>query len=63
MPRQWAGYLLVVGIGASVNYGVYAALIYTSAAAVRHLLYLVAAGSLSGLLFNLFLIRRYIFAE
>jgi len=34
--RQWSGYVLVVGVGAVLDYGVYAALIHRSAFALNH---------------------------
>jgi putative flippase GtrA len=50
--REWLHFLSVNSIGGLVNYGVYSALVATSARVGEHPVLGVAAGALSGLAFN-----------
>jgi putative flippase GtrA len=58
---QWALFLGANVLGGAVNFGVYAALIATVTWAAKYPVCAVAAGSLSGLLFNFNLSRKYVF--
>jgi putative flippase GtrA len=59
--HQWLHYLLVNGVGASLNYGIYSLLVYLSTFAYHHLYLAVLAGAMAGIFFNFNLSRRWVF--
>jgi putative flippase GtrA len=61
--RQWAKFVAVNAIGGAVNYCVYAAIVTFAPPHSLVPLIGVAAGSLSGLLFNFLASRRLVFAK
>lgn len=61
--REWAAYLLANGVGALVNYAVYAAAILASDTMRAWPALAVAAGSLAGLAVNYGANRFYVFAD
>jgi putative flippase GtrA len=58
---EWFRFLISQIAGASVNLGVYAALVRTTAWGAAHPLVAVGVGSLAGLLVNFAAARRYVF--
>jgi putative flippase GtrA len=63
MALQWLRFLAANSVGGLINYGVYAALVATSPTVREWLVLGVAAGSLSGLVANFFLSRRFVFSR
>ena len=61
--RQWAKFLISNAVGGLVNYGVYAAIVSSVSHTVATLTMAVAAGSLSGLGFNFFASRAFVFTR
>lgn len=61
--RQWAKFITSNAIGGLVNYGVYAAIIANVPHTPVTLMFAVAIGSLSGLVFNFFVSKRYVFTR
>lgn len=59
---QWLRFLGANSLGGLLNYGVYAALIASSALVREWPVLAVAAGSLSGLVVNFALSKRYVFS-
>jgi putative flippase GtrA len=58
---EWGRFLAVNAVGAVVNYGVYAALVTFAPGALGNPFVALAAGSLSGLAFNFFGSRRFVY--
>jgi putative flippase GtrA len=61
--RQWAKFVATNAIGGIVNYGVYVAIIINSPHTPATLMLAVAAGSLSGLVFNFFVSKHFVFSR
>jgi putative flippase GtrA len=61
--RQWRRFVLVNGLGGSLNYGVYAALVACCDIFAIYPVGAVAVGSLAGLLFNFSASRRLVFRQ
>ena len=61
--RQWAKFVASNAIGGIINYGVYAAIIANVSHTPAALMLAVAAGSLSGLVFNFFVSKLYVFKK
>jgi len=59
--HQWARFVVSQLSGATINLGVYAALVHMSPLVAREPVIGVAAGSLSGLLVNFSVARAYVF--
>lgn len=59
--REWARYATSQLGGGTVNYAIYAALVYALPLVQRYPVLGVAAGSIGGLLLNFLLARRYVF--
>jgi len=59
--RQWARFLVVNMTGGIANYAVFAALVATVQAVALHPVLGVAAGSLTGLVFNFLLSKKFAF--
>ena len=59
--QQWARFLLANGIGAVVNYGVYAALVTFVPLAAAYPVIGIGAGSIAGLAFNYNSSKRWVF--
>jgi putative flippase GtrA len=59
--REWGRYAVSQLGGGSVNYLVYAGLVYAVPLVERHPVLGVAAGSAAGLVVNFLLARRYVF--
>ena len=60
--RQWAKFVAVNAIGGLINFCVYAAILVLAQPHTLIPLAAIAAGSLSGLLFNFWVSRVYVFA-
>ena len=58
---QWARFVAVNGIGAAINYGVYAGLLLVSETFLQAPVLAVAVGSLAAWAFNFIASRRYVF--
>lgn len=58
---QWAKFVLANSIGGATNYGVYSILIASSPFFLEYLILAVAIGSLSGLILNFFLSKKFVF--
>lgn len=58
---QWARFVAVNGIGAAINYGVYAGLLLASVTFLQAPVLAVAVGSLAAWAFNFIASRRYVF--
>jgi putative flippase GtrA len=58
---QWGRFVAANAIGGSVNYSVSVALIASVPLTAQHPVLAVAAGSISGLVINFFLSKRYVF--
>ena len=61
--RQWAKFVATNAIGGIVNYGVYVAIIINAPHTTSTLMLAVAAGSLSGLVFNFYVSKYYVFSR
>ncbi|MCB1703813.1 MAG: GtrA family protein [Halioglobus sp.] len=61
MLDQWLRFILTNGIGASLNYGVYAACILGSELCHSYPVIAVAIGSVTALVFNFTISRRFVF--
>jgi putative flippase GtrA len=59
--HEWGRFLAVNAIGAAVNYGVYAALVTFAPPPLNNPFAALAAGSLSGLAFNFFGSKRFVY--
>lgn len=59
---QWLRFILTNGIGASLNYGIYAACILSSDLCRTYPVIAVAIGSVAALVFNFAISRRFVFA-
>ncbi|HSD17978.1 MAG TPA: GtrA family protein [Thermomonas sp.] len=59
--HEWARYAISQLGGGSVNYAIYAALVFGVPLVARHPVLGVAAGSIGGLVVNFLLARRYVF--
>lgn len=60
--REWARFLLVNGLGGTINYGLYAVLVIAWAPAQLAPVMAAFAGSAAGLLVNFQMSRRYAFS-
>lgn len=58
---EWGRFIAVNAVGAIFNYGVYAALVAFAPAPLNNPFAALAAGSLSGLAFNFFGSKRFVF--
>ena len=63
LHREWTRYVAINGIGAAINYAVYAACLLTLEVARAHLALAVAAGSLASLGFNFSACNRWLAAD
>jgi putative flippase GtrA len=61
LHREWTRYLALNGIGAGINYAVYAACLLTLDVVRAHLVLGVAAGSVAGLGFNFVACNLWLF--
>ena len=61
--REWLRYLIANAVGGGVNLGVYAALVTAVRAIAAMPVIAVAAGSISGLIFNFALSRALVFSR
>ncbi len=61
MGMQWAKFLIVCAVGFTLNYGTYAALISLIPYIYLHPVLGVAAGSLTAMFFNFFMVRTLVF--
>lgn len=61
--RQWARFVATNAVGGLVNYGVYALIIANAGHSPGMLMLAVAAGSLSGLVFNFFASKHLVFSR
>jgi putative flippase GtrA len=59
--HEWGRFVAVNAVGAVVNYGVYAALVAFAPAHLNNPFVALAAGSLSGLAFNFFGSKRFVY--
>ena len=59
--RQWLKFLAANGLGACVNYGIYAALVTFAPIAASYPVIGIAAGSIAGLAFNFNASKRWVF--
>jgi putative flippase GtrA len=60
---QWSRFILANGIGASLNYGIYAFFILNSALCRENPVIGVAIGSLVAMVFNFVISKRFVFKE
>ncbi len=61
--HQWARYVIVNAVGAGVNYGTYAACVWSFALVRQYLILGVAVGSIAALVFNFTASRRLVFRD
>lgn len=61
--HQWAKFVSVVMVGGAVNYSVYALLVSVSALIADYPFLGIAAGAVSGVLFNFILSREIVFGD
>ena len=59
---QWFRFIVTNGIGAAVNYGIYAVLILSSELCRAYPVVAVAIGSLVAMVFNFVISRRFVFS-
>jgi putative flippase GtrA len=61
--HQWVRYVIVNAVGAGVNYGTYAACVWSFALVRQYLILGVAVGSIAALAFNFTASRHLVFRE
>ena len=61
--RQWAKYLMVTGIGGGINFSAYKMWLALTDTAPINLLVGVAIGSIVAMLFNFFIVKKFIFEQ